>query len=84
MSIPSDEAATLAMQISAKIKSLLAGLEPGVQSAILANLTSLWLAGHFAPTKKQTRQLRERLLADHVQLIRDLIKPSEAELLSSD
>lgn len=79
----SDEAAKLARYISTRIKLILAGLDPGVQSAVLADLTSLWIAGHIADTPEHTHQLREQLLADHVQLIRDLIKPSEAEILNA-
>jgi hypothetical protein len=46
-----------------------------VQGAILADLLSLWLPGH-AP------QLREEVLAMHVEKVRELVAPSEAEIFA--
>lgn len=59
-----------------RIKPLLAGRQPEVQGAILADLLSLWLAGHHP------RELREQLLTMHIEKVRELIEPSEGEILS--
>jgi hypothetical protein len=44
----SEDEATEVLQLTQGIKLLLAGRGPAVQSAVLANLTALWLAGHIA------------------------------------
>jgi hypothetical protein len=64
-------------RISMLIRPLLVGAGPEVQSGVLADLLSLWLAGH-AP------QVREELLQAHMQLVRDLVKPSEIEMFGED
>jgi hypothetical protein len=79
-----DDDATLALQITDAMKPLLAGYPRMVQSAVLANLTALWLAGHYATDEEiSTAQLREELLEGHVKLIRDMIEPSEQEILDN-
>jgi hypothetical protein len=75
------DVAVRAMVLRKIIEPILAGQGADVQSAVLADLTAMWLAGHIAETKKQTKRVREMLLRDHVKLIRDLIEPSEGELL---
>ncbi len=77
----SDEAATRTLAITEQIKPLLAGQSPEVQSAVLANLTALWLASHMGPDAETTAAYRRGLLDGHVQLVRDLIESSEAEIL---
>ncbi len=59
---------------------LLAGHSPGVQSAVLADLTAIWLAGHtaFGSTAK-TDAMREGLLTQHVELVRMLIPINAGE-----
>ena len=76
-----DDVALRTLMVSRRIKPLLAGQGGDVQSAVLANLTALWLAGHIGPTVRATKRVREMLLRDHVKLIRDLIPASESELL---
>jgi len=49
-----------------RIKPILAGNDPGVQGAVLAELLSLWLAGHSPP------EVREVLLKNHVDTVREL------------
>ena len=67
------EGATAAQQIGAAIRPMLAGLEPEVQSSILADLLSIWIAGR-APKE------REMVLAMHIALVKDLVPQSEGEL----
>jgi hypothetical protein len=56
-----------------RIKPLLAGHEPEVQGAVLADLLGLWLAGHQAPGDVEaTRILRAQLLAEHWLAVRAL------------
>lgn len=61
------------MRLSSYIKPMLAGLGPEVQGALLANLVSLWLAGHRP-------DLREDTLARWLETMKDLIAPSEDEI----
>ena len=51
-----------------QIKPLLAGREPSVQGAVLAELLALWLAGHLPS------ELREVLLSAHIEAVRGLTK----------
>lgn len=81
MSYGSSETATRAMEISAFIKPMLHGEGAAVQSAVLANLTALWLAGHIGPTPEATKEFRYGLLDGFCTLVRDLIDASEQELL---
>jgi hypothetical protein len=72
------------IDIADRIKPLLAGLPPPIQGAVLAELLSIYLAGHvhigvdghadFAATA----QMREQLLAEHIKVVRDLIGINEA------
>jgi hypothetical protein len=62
------------------IKPLLAGREPEIQSAVIADLLAMWLAGHrlidpkkFSKRKVQELQrFREELLQGHIALVRTL------------
>jgi hypothetical protein len=64
--------------VSKQIQPLLKGRAPNVQSGVLADLLSLWLAGHWPP------EAREELLGDFVELVRDLVPESEKELFGPD
>lgn len=55
------------------IKPMLAGKGPNVQSAILADLLALHIAGH-APS------IRDAVLAIHLELVEHLVKINEAML----
>jgi hypothetical protein len=77
MSKQKDEAsdmATVAQRISKQIQPLLKGHPPFVQSAVLADLLSLWLAGLWPP------EAREELLRDFIKVTRDMVPESEKEL----
>ena len=52
---------------------LLAGHDPAWQSAVLADLLSLWVAGHRP-------DVREDVLAMHIELVRKLIPASEMQM----
>jgi hypothetical protein len=58
------------LAIAGEIKPLLAGKDPSVQGAVLAELLSLWLAGHPSLA-------REALIETHVDHVRLLIPLSE-------
>jgi hypothetical protein len=68
-------------RLVAKIKPLLAGKPPELQGAALADLLAIWLAGHIAPgDPARTREMREHLLAMHVDEVRELI-PVNAKIM---
>jgi hypothetical protein len=59
--------------VAERIKPLLAGHDPAVQGAVLADLVGLWLAGHQVPGDAEaTRTLRAHLLAEHCAVVRQL------------
>jgi hypothetical protein len=71
-----------------RIYRVLTGAGSETQGSILANLLSLWLAGHFIhdPTsggidRVATNELRTAMLHEFIKLVRDLIPLSEEELL---
>lgn len=75
------------------IRPILAGQHEAIQSAVLADLLSMWLAGHIIAARLDTpagqekrreklqEKLRDKLLRDHIKLVRDLIPLNEAMLL---
>ena len=69
------------MRLVMQIRPLLAGLDPGVQSAALADLLAMWLAGHITDSPQSTEAFREALLADHIELVRRLVPVNEQMLL---
>jgi hypothetical protein len=76
-------AAKLSQELCAKIAPLLANNEPEVQSAALADLAAMWLAGHFVHDDRAgTRKLRQLLLHEHIKLIQQLIPLNEQKLLA--
>lgn len=56
-----------------QIMPILRGKGPDVQGAVLADLASLWVAGH-APV------IRDDVMKMHFQAIRDLVPESEKQL----
>jgi hypothetical protein len=62
------------LELVEKIKPLLAHNEPQVQSAALAELLSIWLAGfHIPDDPEATEQLRAELLGRHCELVKELM-----------
>lgn len=61
------------LELAERIKPILAGKEAHIQGAVLAELLSIWLAGHVvAGNKEQTIALRSELLAMHFGLVLEL------------
>ncbi len=56
-------------ELAERIKPLLAGRSPEIQSAVLAELLSLWLAGHYLMGPATI----ERLLELHIDLVRKFL-----------
>jgi hypothetical protein len=73
--MPSDTPEQLveAERIIKAIRPILAGHSPDVQGAVLLELLAMYIAGH-AP------QLREEILALHVETVRELVPVVEHEL----
>lgn len=66
-------------QIVDQARALLAGRKPEVQSAVLADLLAMYLAGHIIRDgPAETDALRERLLDLHVDLVRQLVPVNAA------
>jgi hypothetical protein len=82
MSLDSDKAATLSLQLAEQIAPLLAGWEPAVQGAALADLLARWLAGHFTGDRGTTKSLRDVMLAEHIRSVVQLIDVNEAQILA--
>jgi hypothetical protein len=56
------------------IAVVLAGRPPEIQSAILADLLATFLAGHIVRgNPAATNDIREKILASHVGLVRELV-----------
>jgi hypothetical protein len=73
MENPIDPHAAEALNISARIKPLLAGRGPDLAGAALADLVSIWLAGHHPA-------VREDVLQNWLATVRKLVPVSEAEI----
>ena len=63
-----DRSAKHVLELVERIKPILAGQDPSEQGAVLAELLSLWLAGHRPPA------LREAILAHHIEAVLALTK----------
>lgn len=59
-----------------KIRPLLAGHDPRIQGAALADLLAIWLAGHVIATPED----RDALLALHIEYVRQLVPINQAIL----
>jgi len=75
-----------AEQVSREIQGRLHGLGSKIQGAVLADLVSLWLAGHFAHSggaidPQATQLIRDQMFADWVETVIDLVPESEKEIL---
>lgn len=76
-----DTAVTMA--ISEVIQPLLHGQARQVQGGVLADLLSLWLAGHvIIGDREATDELRHQLLDDLVATVWKLVPASEQEIMS--
>jgi len=68
-------------ELAAQIGPMLYGHAEEAQSAALAELLAMWIAGHFADNDELTRVWREELLAQHIEVVRRLVAPCEAQIL---
>jgi hypothetical protein len=74
------EAGAIIEAIVEKIRPHLAGIGPELQGAVLADLTSMWLASFQGPA---ARKLRRDLLAKHVEMIKRLTVINEKIILDA-
>lgn len=59
-----------------RLRPVLAGHPPEVQSAALADCVAIWLAGNVTEEPAETHRLRQVLLLDFIGLVRKLIEPN--------
>jgi hypothetical protein len=72
-------------ELMAAIRPLLAGKSAAVQGAVLADLLSLWLAGHVvADDPKATKRIRENLLELHLEAMWRLVEVNYRELIEPE
>jgi hypothetical protein len=76
MTVDSD--AKLAQRLINEIAPMLHGHGPAVQSAVLADLFAMWLAGHQGPGAAEYRELA---IADWLRTMRELIPVNEEMIL---
>jgi len=78
-----------AEQVSKQIQPMLAGLGPYIQGAILADLVSLWVAGHIHQDelllpqdgdRPLTDQARAEVFDEWIGMVRKLVPASEQEI----
>lgn len=78
------ESGAIALRVSKQIQPLLKGLGGEIQAAVLADLLSLFLAGHFVVgSSEETDALREQLLKEHMDIVRELIPISVQQILAT-
>lgn len=66
------------LELAERIKPILAGHEPLIQSAVLAELLSIWLVGFVVDdSKEKTRRLRRELFEGHCELVWKLVKEND-------
>lgn len=66
-----------------KIKPILAGLGGPTQGLVLAELLSMWLAGHVSTDKARTEELHEEILELHIDTVRQMLPYQQAVILTS-
>jgi hypothetical protein len=80
-----DEADRRATQVAAiveRIRPILAGNQPEVQGGALADLFSMFIAGHF-DADGRTAELREAMITEWLITVRQLIPVNEAMILEN-
>lgn len=66
-----------------RVRPILAGNPAEVVGGALADLFSMWLAGHFdAAGRTETAALREALITQWLETVRKLIEPNEQMILA--
>ena len=77
MSKSSTVKALSAQALVTQIKPILAGHDPAVQGAVLADLLSIWIAGHHAG--ERTKELHSDLIFQHFASVVALVKLAESK-----
>jgi hypothetical protein len=78
-----------AEELSRRCQAILQGQGQATQSAVLADMLSLWIAGHICveeigkPDNERpvTDQTREELLTNFIAIVRKLVPESEKEIM---
>lgn len=65
--------------VSRKVQRVLAGEGQYVQMAVLADLVSVFIAGHFGDDEKATAEVRAWALSEFVRVVDGLVPLSAAE-----
>jgi hypothetical protein len=89
--MPDDDAELMtdrAAAVSRQVQELFHGLDSQVQGAILGDLVSLWLAGHWEPDElatgkagKLTVTIRSKVFVEWCKVVWLLVPESEAEIM---
>ena len=79
--LPTEADIPFVRELCDTIGPLLRGRGPFVQSAVLADLVAMWLAGHIGTTPEQTAEIRETMLALFIEAVRDMIPLNEQMIL---
>lgn len=80
-----DAAAVAIAELSRKIQPLLRGQDPAVQGGVLADLLSIWLAGHIVPSDPEmTDKIRREVLELHVATVVELVPESEQQIFGGN
>jgi len=69
-----------ALAVTERIKANPRQSHPTLQGAVLAELLSIWIAGHVADTSANSAKLRREMLKMHVEQVRKLI-PVNAKII---
>jgi hypothetical protein len=78
-----DQAASEVWEIVERIRPILAGHQPEVVGAALADLFAMLLAGHYDPRgPAETDKMREELIAEWLKTARKLIEPNQQMILA--
>jgi hypothetical protein len=78
----SDQLIKRVVDIVEQIGPLLSGQGPGVQGAVLADLTAMWLASHIVPgDEPASLNARRQIFQVHVEHIWELVRVNEIEVL---
>jgi hypothetical protein len=76
-----DKLAAHSERLVAAIRPILAGQGSVTQGAVLAELVSMWVAGHFVPDSRiETEEMRKQMLELFMETTERLIRVAEEEL----
>lgn len=68
-----DDVRAASDDLVARIRPLLAGVDPGIQGFALADLVAIWLIGHRGDNALKTKLVRIGLIAEHLTAVSSLI-----------